>query len=55
MHRNENNPIITIDVLLHNGNSLPTQYLTKKEAKKLGWKPILMNLHQVTDKGVIME
>ena len=25
----------------------------KKEAKKLGWKPILMNLHQVTDKGVI--
>jgi hypothetical protein len=42
-----------IDVLLHNGNSLPTQYLTKKKAKKLGWKPILMNLHQVTDKGVI--
>ena len=42
-----------IDVLLHNGDSLPMQYLTKKEAKKLGWKPILMNLHQVTDKGVI--
>ena len=27
--------------------------IRKKEAKKLGWKPILMNLHQVTDKGVI--
>lgn len=42
-----------IDVLLLKGESLPKQYLTKKEAKKLGWKPILMNLHQVTDKGVI--
>ena len=42
-----------IDVLLLNGKSLPEQYITKKEAKKLGWKPFLMNLHQVTDEGVI--
>ena len=42
-----------IDVLLYNGKSLPEEYLTKKEAKKLGWKPFLMNLHQVTNKGVI--
>ena len=40
-----------IDVLLLNGESLPKHYLTKKEAKNLGWKPFLMNLHQVTDKG----
>ena len=42
-----------IDVLLCNGNSLPKQYISKKEAKKLGWQPILMNLRQVTDNGVI--
>lgn len=42
-----------IDVLLYNGNSLPNHYFTKKEAKKLGWKPFLMNLHQVTNNGII--
>ena len=42
-----------IDATLLNGNSLPKQYLTKKEAKKLGWNPSVMNLQQVTDKGII--
>ena len=42
-----------IDILLLNQESLPKQYLTKKEAKKLGWKPSLMNLQQITDKGII--
>ena len=42
-----------IDVLLCKGNSLPKNYLTKKRAKKLGWKPILLNLRDVTDNGII--
>ncbi len=42
-----------IDVLLSNGEPLPKQYLTKNKAKKLGWKPILMNLRQVTENGTI--
>ncbi|MDD6479338.1 MAG: ribonuclease domain-containing protein [Oscillospiraceae bacterium] len=42
-----------IDVLLCKGEALPKQYLTKKQAKKLGWKPFLMNLRYVTDNGVI--
>ncbi|MEE1198142.1 MAG: ribonuclease domain-containing protein [Acutalibacteraceae bacterium] len=42
-----------VDVLLLNGESLPKRYITKKEAKKLGWKPILTNLHQVTNNGII--
>ena len=42
-----------VDVLLLNGETLPEKYLAKKEAKKLGWKPGSMNLHQVTDSGVI--
>lgn len=42
-----------IDVLLYNGSSLPKQYLTKKQAKKLGWKPYLFNLHKVTNNGII--
>ena len=42
-----------IDVLICNGEPLPSQYLTKQEAKKLGWKPALMNLQRVTDNGVI--
>lgn len=32
---------------------LPKNYLTKKEAKKLGWIPKKGNLWEVTDKGVI--
>ena len=27
--------------------------MTKKQAKKLGWKPILLNLRDVTDDGII--
>lgn len=42
-----------IDISLLNGNILPEQYFTKKDAKKLGWKPNLMNLRQVTDRGII--
>lgn len=32
---------------------LPPNFLTKKEAKKLGWIPKKGNLWEVTDKGVI--
>ena len=32
---------------------LPKNYLTKKEAKKLGWIPSKGNLWDITDKGVI--
>lgn len=32
---------------------LPPNFLTKKEAKKLGWIPKRGNLWEVTDKGVI--
>ncbi len=42
-----------IDVLLSNREPLPKRYLTKKEAKRLGWKPILMNLRQVTENGTM--
>ncbi|MDO4662554.1 MAG: ribonuclease domain-containing protein [Tissierellia bacterium] len=34
-------------------NKLPQNYLTKKEAKELGWIPSEGNLWDVTDKGVI--
>ena len=42
-----------IDVLLCKGNSLPKNYLTKKQAKKIAWKPILLNLRDVADDGII--
>ena len=42
-----------IDNLLKQGKGLPNWYFTKKEAKKLGWKPASMNLRQVTNEGVI--
>lgn len=34
-------------------NKLPKNYLTKKEARDLGWIPKENNLWEVTDKGVI--
>ena len=42
-----------IDNLLKQGKGLLNWYFTKKEAKKLGWKPASMNLRQVTNEGVI--
>ena len=42
-----------IDVLLLEGHPLPDNYITKAQAKELGWKPILMNLHQITNNGII--
>lgn len=38
---------------IHFYNKLPKNYLTKKQAKSLGWIPKEGNLWDVTDKGVI--
>lgn len=38
---------------IHLYNELPPNYLTKKEASKLGWESREGNLWEVTDKGVI--
>ncbi len=42
-----------IDVLISKKLGLPKQYITKKEAKRQGWKPILMNLWDITECGII--
>lgn len=40
-------------MLIFEGGLLPKQYLTKKQAKALGWKPFLANLRKITQSGII--
>lgn len=42
-----------VALYLHTFGKLPSNYLTKNEAKKLGWDAQKGNLWKVTDKGVI--
>ncbi len=42
-----------VSMYIHLYNELPPNYLTKKEASKLGWESREGNLWEVTDKGVI--
>lgn len=42
-----------VALYLHTFKRLPKNYLTKNEAKKLGWDSSKGNLWKVTDKGVI--
>jgi len=42
-----------VALYLHTYGRLPANYLTKNEAKKLGWDAQRGNLWKVTDKGVI--
>lgn len=42
-----------VALYLHKYKKLPSNYLTKLEAKKLGWDSSKGNLWDVTDKGVI--
>lgn len=42
-----------VALYLHTYGKLPSNYLTKNEAKKLGWNPKAGNLWEVTNRGVI--
>lgn len=42
-----------VSLYIYSYGKLPKNYLTKNEAKALGWDPKEGNLWQVTDKGVI--
>mgnify|MGYP000000780479 CR=1 FL=1 len=42
-----------VDVYLYRHHKLPNNYITKGEARKLGWKPIFGNLDQVASGFVI--